>query len=813
MRVHKKVAAAAVAASLGAGLVVPIQAGAVIEQTRPFSVDAKTGAFEGFQTVEANKGRVSWLTYNNPTYGSLPTALYIDAFNDGTRVQYVGNDTDVKTSSKDGVDTITLTHTKNGVELTRTFTVTAKEVTVNVVARNVTDAPSPLAIDLTAGMMSYDYELTATPKNNGYEVSVGGRYNVHTLFDDPTTTATGDTLNNALAGANNASRFQTGKWENTVAPGETLEATVTFQGTASEALKDTDGDGFPDEWERNGFTSADGKEFPLHRWGADPTRPDLFLQLNWMKSEWESLGCSDKRKYAPTEEDFDKFQECANANTNVYRPSRQTLNDLVDLFDKEGYNLHIDAGVYYNNIPGLEPHGGPTEDYAEYYFAGENPAVRMIKDRDRLLGERKNIFRVGVIGDSQAADNPSSGNALLADGAFYIAKNERMTSQEQLRNTILHEFGHNLGLTHSGSSKVKRPDSEYVPHYESVMNYLYQFSVFNYSKETATPDSTKPLPAKCTDGSVECFKGDYSIAPDWNNLDLVNGEIRKATGTSGVADEDPDESGHTHPSVSQLVALSAERNNGKAGLRMLSLKDNPSYIVANRYDSRVNVELSNLGIDLHKFTLQVNYPGGDFRREYPVEGALTEYAALPIEVPITNTIGYDEAEMPIQFRVFNEEGLLVEDQTVNFSVLNYSAKDMQDLIADLEKTNPEKADQVRDILAKPDPSKPTLTQAPPIPTATNLPVLPGQRHPAITSLGPKPTTPRPTKPSKTVYTTPGPTVTKPTSTVEPQASGSSGSSGGSGSGSSSSPGAIVGIIIAVLAVLGLGGAAAAYMNR
>lgn len=72
--------------------------------------------------------------------------------------------------------------------------------------------------------------------------------------------------------------------------------------------EDYDGDGFQVDWELNGFTASDGTEFPLHRWGSDPNKKDLFLQLNWMKPEWETKGRSKKRQYAATEEDFGRAQ-------------------------------------------------------------------------------------------------------------------------------------------------------------------------------------------------------------------------------------------------------------------------------------------------------------------------------------------------------------------------------------------------------------------------------------------------------------------------------------------------------------------------
>ncbi|WJY98348.1 hypothetical protein [Corynebacterium fournieri] len=804
MQAGKKAIATAVALGISAGFAVPVTADAAVDTSKSYQVGVTTGAGEGFQNVDVNKGRVSWLMYNSLSNGLMPTAFYLDAYADGQKVDFAGDATKVDAASNADGDVVTLTHTddKLGVELVRTFTVSPTDVDVRVELRSLSGKKN-LKVVLTDGFMSYDYPITADEVGaDGFSIDVGGRYQLQSQFHGATTTSTGDSQTSAAAGQNDGSRFQAGVWE---ADAASLSARMSIHGDANEALTDTDGDGFPDDWELNGFTSSDGTEFPLHRWGADPNKKDLFLQLNWMKSEWETKGCSEKRQYAATEEDFGRFMECADANVNVYRPSRAILNDLVDLFDRRGYNLHIDAGDYYNNIPGLsDTHGGPTVDYTPYYFGNEVPGVRLVKDRKNLLGARQSVFRVGVIGDTQQAGNLSSGNGLISDGAFYVAKNYLMTSQEQMRNTILHEFGHNLGLTHSGASSVDRPDHSYVPKYRSVMNYLYQFSHFDYSDTTASSNDSVSIPEACYNGSANCYNGSYNIKPDWDNLDVVNGEIAKANGSVGVT-TDPEESGHEHPSVDKLVVLAAEENNGMAGLRVMGERDGKkNVIVANRSDSKINLELSNLGIDLHKFTLQADYPGGTFRQEYPVEGALSDYAQLPVEVPIANTAGYKDSTMPVKFRVFNEDGKLVAEENVDFSVLNYTTEQMDQLVKELEKNSSPLLNDARDTVAKIDPAKPTLAKPAPVATTSNKPVQPGSRGPVLTELNgatSEPAAPAKPKPSTT-------TNTKTQSKPADQA-GAKVNATGKGGDSGSNAGIIVGVIIAILAVLGLGGAAAA----
>ena len=273
--------------------------------------------------------------------------------------------------------------------------------------------------------------------------------------------------------------------------------------TNTTTLVDSDGDGLPDIWEEQGVVLADGTEIPLPDWGADPNRPDIFLQLNWMASEYDTLGCNTTAA-----------RECAEANRTSYAPSTQALDDLVDLFDDHGINLHIDAGEHYTNIANYtDTHGGESIDYRDVYFSPSRHEAFQLIDNINALGERDNIFRSGVLGDRMRAGSNATGLSLVGDNAFYIANPGGMANAEQVRNTILHEFGHTLGLRHWGAQQYVTDIAEGSPMqagYQSVMNYDRQFDYFNYSEQGYFADT----PA-----------GKVLVPADWDSLVLDNPRI------------------------------------------------------------------------------------------------------------------------------------------------------------------------------------------------------------------------------------------------------------------------------------------------
>ena len=273
--------------------------------------------------------------------------------------------------------------------------------------------------------------------------------------------------------------------------------------TNTTTLVDSDGDGLPDIWEEEGIVLADGTVIPLPDWGADPNRPDIFLQLNWMASEYDTLGC-----------DTNAARECANANRTSYAPSKQSLDDLVDLFDDHGIALHIDAGEHYTNIPNYTTYfGGETLDYRDAYFDPSRHEAFQLIDTINELGDRANIFRPGVLGDRMRAGSNATGLSLVGDNAFYVANPGGRANEEQVRNTILHEFGHTLGLRHWGAAKYVNDIAEGSPMqdgYHSVMNYNYQFNYFNYSEQPYFADT----PA-----------GKVFVPADWDSLELNSPRI------------------------------------------------------------------------------------------------------------------------------------------------------------------------------------------------------------------------------------------------------------------------------------------------
>ena len=104
------------------------------------------------------------------------------------------------------------------------------------------------------------------------------------------------------------------------------------QGAAYAYLGDTDGDGLPDDWERNGVT-IDGEFINLPKMGADPLHKDIFVHVDWMSP--------------------------SPSNTD-YRPNTKALKLVTDALAiapvenpdrKPGITLHVDAGPNSIMIP------------------------------------------------------------------------------------------------------------------------------------------------------------------------------------------------------------------------------------------------------------------------------------------------------------------------------------------------------------------------------------------------------------------------------------------------------------------------------
>ena len=144
--------------------------------------------------------------------------------------------------------------------------------------------------------------------------------------------------------------------------------------------------------------------------------------------------------------------------------------------------------------------------------------------------------------------------------------------------------------------------------------------------------------------------------------------------------------------------------------------------------------------------------------------------------------------MPIQFRVYNEDGRLVADETQDFSVLTYTKAQMQSLIDELQRTrSPLLADAQAALLGPGSGSgagQGAATPAP-VPTRPNSALPTPTRAPGVTDLAPA-------------------SPASPASPVEPAPAATASPAGGS-----SSTGIAIAVVLALLAALGIGAGVAA----
>ena len=272
---------------------------------------------------------------------------------------------------------------------------------------------------------------------------------------------------------------------------------------------DSDRDGIPDSAKISGGTYGG---LDLYAMGARRGRRDIFLEIDYM----------DGSDVATT-------------------PRREALQKMEKVFADKGIAMHMDTGALHAKAfdPAAYNLGGGNavafspciELDTSAAGAGARAGCASFQDyKHRHMDVRRRLlFHYALFANSLNTDGsagPSgisemSGNDLLVTLGGYgflidsdIGLNMLINMQA---STLMHEFGHNLGLRHGGNEDVN-----FKPNHYSVMNYMYQFAGLS-----ATPDSMRAADryylANGLKGITYCGLVENSPCSDKFLMDYSNG--------------------------------------------------------------------------------------------------------------------------------------------------------------------------------------------------------------------------------------------------------------------------------------------------
>lgn len=214
---------------------------------------------------------------------------------------------------------------------------------------------------------------------------------------------------------------------------------------------DTDGDGLPDDWEIYGIDGVDLKSL-----GADPTRKDIFVYYDWLKS-----------------------------GSHDHDPHNLVV--VIDAFAKQGIYLHIVRGQAiaeglthrvidnWDEFDSIKNSYFPPKYRRIFHYCLFGHKLWPNEEGKYPSGVSKNLvdFRAGA----------SDFMVTISNWENYLESEQKDINYRYYiyAGTFMHELGHNLGLGHGGmvvdsegNSTGQADHTLYKPNHLSVMNYVFQ---------------------------------------------------------------------------------------------------------------------------------------------------------------------------------------------------------------------------------------------------------------------------------------------------------------------------------------------------
>ncbi|MBE9561035.1 MAG: hypothetical protein IMF15_09615 [Proteobacteria bacterium] len=224
-----------------------------------------------------------------------------------------------------------------------------------------------------------------------------------------------------------------------------LSNIIVYRMPNDAATMDSDGDDIPDTWEINGY-DADGDgtiDIDLKALGADPHRPDIFVEVDVMNSLTNSPGAA-----------VWTAVRTAFANAPVINPGSDN-----------GINVSIDTSGSVPFWQTINLTGTASTTFENFYTLKTANFDNDVRGRIYHYCIWANAHPSGWSGISDV-DWVNGGDDCIVSFDDFPASYQSVRS---MAATFMHEFGHNLNQKHGGVDHYNKN-----PVYSSVMSYSWQ---------------------------------------------------------------------------------------------------------------------------------------------------------------------------------------------------------------------------------------------------------------------------------------------------------------------------------------------------